>query len=65
MLNEKTEKRYLDYLMTYTNIILEYGEDLKKKCKKKSSGEVKINWEKYTYFGTSKSVTILNKKNYL
>ena len=65
MLNEKTEVRYLDYLTVYTNTILEYSEELKKKCKKKSSGEAKVNGEKYTYFGTSKWITILNKKNYL
>lgn len=65
MEKEKTHERYLDYLMIYTNTILEYSEELKSKCKKKSSGEVKINWAKCTYFGTSKWVTVINKKNYL
>lgn len=65
MINEQTQQRYLDYLMTYTNTILKYSEELKDKCKKKSSGEVKINWAKYTYFGISNGVSIMNKKNYL
>lgn len=65
MLNKKTEKRYLDYLIIYTNIILNYSDELKKKCKKKSSGEIKVNWSRYTYFGTGNWVTLMNKKDYL
>lgn len=65
MINEQTQQRYLDYLMVYTNTILEYSEELKDKCKKKSSGEVKINWEKCSYFAINNGVSIMNKKNYL
>jgi hypothetical protein len=43
MVNDKTQKRYMDYLLIYANTILEVGEDLQKECKKKRSGEVTIN----------------------
>lgn len=65
MIKEKTEQRYLNYFMTYINTILEYSEELKNKCKKRRSGEVKVNWAKCTYFATSNWVSLMNKKNYL
>jgi hypothetical protein len=39
---DKTEERYLDYVLIYTNTINEYSDELKLLCKKKRSGEVKL-----------------------
>ena len=60
---DKTQDRYYDYLLIYTNTINEYTEELKNLCKKKRSGEVKIGKRKHTYFSINNWVTILNRKN--
>lgn len=65
MITEKTEKRYLDYLILYTNIIWDYSEELKKMSKKKRSGEATIEGKKHMYFAGTHSITIMNKKTHI
>ena len=65
MANEKTLKRYMDYLLVYANTILEFGEDLQKECNKKKSGDISINWKKYVYFLINNGITLLNRKTEL
>ena len=60
---DNTQARYFDYLLTYTNTIHEYSDELEALCKKKRSWEVKIWKRKHTYFSINKGVTILNRKN--
>ncbi|MCP4523921.1 MAG: hypothetical protein GY828_06930 [Candidatus Gracilibacteria bacterium] len=60
---DKTEERYYDYILTYTNTINECSDELEKLCKKKRSGEAKIGKKRYTYFGITNGVTMLNRKN--
>mgnify|MGYP006939814388 CR=1 FL=1 len=65
MVNEKTAKRYWDYLVTYTNIISSFWEDLQDKCRKKRSGDITITRKKYMYFATKNWVTLVNKETNL
>jgi hypothetical protein len=60
---DKTEERYFDYVLIYTNTINEYSDELKSLCKKKRSGEVRVGKRKHTYFAINNGVTILNRKN--
>lgn len=60
---DNTQSRYFDYLLTYTNTIHEYWEELEILCKKKKSWELKIGKRKHTYFSINNWVTILNRKN--
>ncbi len=61
--NDKTQERYFDYVLIYTNTINEYSDELRDLCKKKRSAEVKIGKRKHTYFAINNWVTILNRRN--
>lgn len=65
MITERTENRYMDYLLIYTNTILEFTEDLQKECMKKRAGDITIKWKKYVYFTITNWITLLNKKTEL
>lgn len=65
MIIERREERYMDYLLIYTNTILEFTEDLQKECIKKRAGDITIKWKKYVYFLITNWITLLNKKTEL
>lgn len=65
MLSEKTQARFLDYLIDYTTTIGMHGEELQKLAKKKRSGEARVNGAKHIYFGAPNGITIMNKKTSL
>lgn len=62
-MDKNTENRYFDYVLAYTNTVLELSDELKEKCKKSRWGDITINKKKYVFFALNNWVTLLNKKN--
>lgn len=62
-MDKNTENRYFDYILSYTNTVLELGDELREKCKKSRGGDIIINKKKYVFFSLTNWVTLLNKKN--
>ena len=64
-MDKKTQSRYFDYILIYTNTVLELSEELEKKCKRSKWWDITIDRKKYMYFATASGVTLINKKTTL
>ncbi|MDQ7022596.1 MAG: hypothetical protein Q9M97_03580 [Candidatus Gracilibacteria bacterium] len=64
-MDKKTQARYFDYILVYTNTVLELSEELEKKCSKNKGGDITIERKKYMYFSKIDGVTLINKKTTL
>lgn len=64
-LNEKTEARFFQYIISYSEIINKYWKKLQKIGKNKRSWDINVNNKKHIYFATTNSITLMDKKDHL